>query len=154
MAELITTKKEYLTNIANSIRTKLNINDGLTINDISTKIDSIKSSPDGFEVTFGYVDDQPVDRLETYSITSADLNELGKAAQKMAGKNALMTIADMIYWLNRVVYIPQGYAESTCAVTQNSISSGIVPTVYRGTAISTQSIFNTSNAAGSIVESA
>jgi hypothetical protein len=96
----------------------------------------------------------PVEREETYAIASESLNALGAVTQKMAGKKALMTVADMVYWLNRVQYVPQGNAENTSSVSQISSAVGIVPTVYRGTAISTQSVFNFSNAVGSIVESA
>lgn len=96
----------------------------------------------------------PVEREETYAIESESLNALGAVTQKMAGKKALMTVADMVYWLNRVAFIPQGNAENTSSVSQISSAVGIVPTVYRGTAISTQSVVNFSNAVGSIVESA
>ena len=96
----------------------------------------------------------PVEREETYAISSESLNALGAVTQKMAGKKALMTVADMVYWLNRVAFIPQGNAENTSSVSQISSAVGIVPTVYRGTAISTQSVVNFSNAVGSIVESA
>ena len=115
----------------------------------------VAPAPDGSEVTFGNVDGTPAPRSEAYTIVSADLNELGAVTQKMAGKRALMTVADMIYWLNRVQFIPQGNAESVqTIVSQISTAAGIVPIVYRGTAISTQSVSNTSNAAGSLVESA
>ena len=140
--------------IANSIRRKLSTTEEFTLERMPEKIDGIADYPRADDSTFGKIDDVPVEREPVYIVDSEDLNELGAIAQKMAGKKVLMSIEDMIYWLNRVQFIPQGYAESISAVTQNSTSSGIVPTVVRGTAISTQSIFNTSNAAGSVEESA
>ena len=111
--------------------------------------------PDGSVTTFGNVDGNPVEREEAYAINATELNAIGAITQKMAGKKALMTVAEMIYWLNRVQYIPQGNAESVQSIVpQISIATGIVPTVYRGTATSSQSITNISNAVGSIVESA
>jgi hypothetical protein len=59
------------------------------------------------------VSGDPAEREEKYAITSEYLNELGKITQTMAGRSELMTITDMIYWLNRVQYIPQGNAESS-----------------------------------------
>lgn len=110
-----------------------------------------ESVPDGTDVTFGNVEGIPVEREEAYAIASADLNALGAITQKMAGKSALMTIADMVYWLNRVIYIPQGNAESEqTIVSQISTASGRLPVVQRGTAISIQSISSTSNAVGSL----
>ena len=87
----------------------------------------------------------PVEREEQYAIASADLNELGAVTQKMAGKRSLMTVADMVYWLNRVQFIPQGNAESTFNTSDVSFAAnavGILPTVYKGIAKST---FYTSN---------
>ena len=65
----------------------------------------------------------PADRDGQYAITGADLNELGAVTQKMAGKRALMTVSDMIYWLNRVQFIPQGNAESVIDVSPLFITS-------------------------------
>lgn len=110
--------------------------------------------PDGSATTFGNVDGTPAEREEAYAILSGDLNALGAITQTMSGKKALMTVADMIYWLNRVQYIPQGNAESVQSVSQISVATGIVPTVYRGSAISIQSVSNVSTAVGSLVESA
>lgn len=57
----------------------------------------------------------------------------------MAGTNKKMTTADIIYWLGRVLYIPQGNVETTIILTEasyNGKSTGIVTNVQRGTAIS------------------
>lgn len=84
---------------------------------------SVGSAPDGSAVTFGYENDAPVEREEQYAIASADLNELGAVTQKMAGKRALLTVADMIYWLNRVQFIPQGNAESVMNTSSLFVAS-------------------------------
>lgn len=72
-----------------------------------------ESVPDGTDVTFGNVDGIPVEREEAYAISSEDLNAIGAATQKMAGKSALLTTKEIAYWLNRVIFVPQGNAESS-----------------------------------------
>jgi hypothetical protein len=58
------------------------------------------------------VDGVPAEREEAYTILSADLNELGAISQKVAGKNDLMAIDEILYHLNRAKFIPQGFASS------------------------------------------
>lgn len=94
----------------------------------------------------------PVEREEAYSISSEDLNAIGAITQKMAGKSALMTVADMIYWLNRVQYIPQGNAESSFSLSFDSGASGILPNVQKGTATSAFSLSFTASAVGELQE--
>lgn len=139
--------------IASSIRRKLNTTEEFAIDKMPEKIDGIADYPQADEFTFGKVNDTPVEREPEYIIDSEDLNELGAIAQKIAGKKVLMSIKDMIYWLNRVQFIPHGYGEGINAVKNNSTAKGTVPTVAKGAANSVQAIYNTSNAIGSIVES-
>ena len=94
----------------------------------------------------------PAEREEAYAIASASLNELGAITQKMAGKKQLMTVADMVYWLNRVVYIPQGCAESNVVFVLDSAAGGRLPNVQRGIATSTISQIMTSGATGAVLE--
>lgn len=110
------------------------------------------AAPDGTDVTFGYENELPVEREEAYAISSESLNELGAVTQKMAGKKALMTVTDMIYWLNRVQYIPQGNAESSFALSLISWASGVLPDVQKGTATSAFSLSFTASAVGALQE--
>lgn len=95
-----------------------------------------------------------INDFQNYQIKRETLTALADVVRKISGRNKLLTPEEFIQLLNRAVFIPQGYAENIHSVSQTSSASGIVPIVYRGRAISTQSISNTSNAAGSIVESA
>ena len=96
-----------LETVADSIRAKAGVSEKLefplgwkaTVDSISTG-----SAPDGSAVTFGYENGEPVEREEQYAIASADLNELGAVTQKMAGKRALMTVADMILHLQQAAF--------------------------------------------------
>jgi len=115
-------------------------------------IEPISSSPDGTEVAFGNQNGEPVEREDAYSISSEDLNAIGAITQKMAGKSALMTVADMIYWLNRVQFIPQGNAESSFSLSFDSAVSGVLPDVQRGTATSAFSLSFTASAVGELQE--
>lgn len=104
---------DKLTAIADGFRLSRETDKKYTLDEMAVlAAEKAESYPDGSEVTFGIVDGEPVEREEAYAITSADLNALGAVTQNVACKNALMTVADMIYWLNRAKFIPQGHAES------------------------------------------
>ena len=144
-----------LTLVADAIRTKAGIADKLLFPDGYTAAVygiEVGSAPDGSAVSFGYENGEPVEREEQYAIASEDLNELGAVTQKMAGKRALMTVADMVYWLNRVQFIPHGNAESAFALNFASAASGILPDVQRGTATSAFALNFTSSASGALQE--
>ena len=142
--------KEDLVKIADSIRLKTGKTELMSLNDIAQNIDDIISSPDGSEVTFGSSDGT---NYGTYSISAEVLDAIAGEIQKMAGRTIAMTPEEILYWLRRVVYIPQGYAESINIITNGSTASGILPTVVKGFANSIQTIYSTSTAIGSIVES-
>ena len=63
---------------------------------------------DGTNVKFGA--DATYD--EQYAVLSESLNEIARLTGVMAGTNKAMTLAEIIYWLGRVIYIPQGNASS------------------------------------------
>jgi hypothetical protein len=60
-------------------------------------IETGSNNPDGTNVTFGYVGENPVEREEAYAISSSDLNKLGRLAQKVEATNSLFTLKDIIY---------------------------------------------------------
>lgn len=138
--------------IANSIRRKLSTTEEFTLEKMPEKIDGIADYPRADDSTFGKVDDAPVERAPIYIIDSEDLNELGALAQKMAGKKALMSIEDMIYWLGRVQFIPQGYAETKSYLNLNNAAVGALPNVQRGKATSTIVPIVRTGAAGALME--
>lgn len=72
--------------------------------------------PDGTNVTFGNMDGTPVEREAVYAISSEDLNALGAIGQRASGSNDLLTISDVIYWLNRAQFTYKGVAESSFSV--------------------------------------
>lgn len=141
-----------LVDIADSIRAKTGKTEKFTLAQMSTEIDSIISSPDGSDVSFGGSDSM---QSGQYAISAEIMNAIVAEIQKMSGRTNPLTPEEMLYWLRRVVYIPQGYAESVNSIVSNvSSASGRLPTVVRGRAVSTQYINNTSYAVGSLVESA
>lgn len=141
-------KEESLVALADALRERTGGTEGLSFpNGFIGALNSIVGSgdgsnlPDGTYVTFGYEKKDeisaPVIREEEYSITSEDLNELGAIAQKVSGRAKLMTIEDMIYFLNNASFIPQGYAESAVEldIELTTNASGILPVVQKGYAI-------------------
>lgn len=106
---------DKLTAIADAIRGKTGKTDGLTLEQMPTEIDGIsvgEAITDGTGVTFGNENGVPVEREEKYSITSADLNELGRISQSAGGNNNLLTVSEMIAILDRAKFLPFGYAET------------------------------------------
>lgn len=98
----------------------------------------------------------PVEREERYSVTSDDLNNIAKRTQEMAGTLKLLTTEDIVYWLGRVKFIPQGWAEVkvTVPTTIETNVMGILPTVYKSNANVNVSISNSmvsTSAVGSLV---
>lgn len=93
----------------------------------------------------------PVERESNYSITSANLNDIAKRTQEMAGTRKLMTPEDIIYWLNRVKFIPHGNAESSFSLSFESSASGSIPVVTKGTATSGFTLTFTSIATGELI---
>ena len=80
--------------------------------------------PDGTNVTFGNVDGTPVEREAAYAISSEDLNALGAIGQRASGSNDLLTLSDVIYWLNRAQFTYKGVAESSFSVDFESSAVG------------------------------
>ena len=68
--------------------------------------------------------------------------------QKMVGKSSDMTPADILYWLERVKYIPQGVADSSFSLDLDSGASGWLPDYQIGTATSAFSLAFESSATG------
>ena len=119
---------DKLTAIADAIRGKTGKTDALTLAQMPGEIEGIQSGsdiPDGTNVTFGNLDGNPVEREEAYVITGDVLNELGAIGQEASGRSALLTIADVIYWLNRVKFVPQGNAESSFVVSGSFETSAV-----------------------------
>ena len=155
MSDLIVCEKEKLIEIADAIRAKTGSSEPLGFpSEFAPAIEGIIGIviPDGSDIVFGNQNGEPVEREEAYSILSKDLNAIGAIAQKMAGRRSPMTVADMIYWLNRVQFIPQGNAESELTLSFNAAASGILPNVQKGTATSVFSLSFTASAVGELQE--
>ena len=77
--------------------------------------------------------------------------------QDMSGSGKDMKPADIIYWLGRVKYIPQGWASSESTLADNFVSSatGIIPEYDKGVATSVLMLADLfeSTAVGELVES-
>ena len=67
-------------------------------------------SADG--VTFGCENGEPAVREQAYAVAASDLNALGAVVQSVSGKAEPVTVEEMIYWLDRAKFIPQGNAVS------------------------------------------
>jgi hypothetical protein len=95
---------------------------------------------------------------EYYKISGDTLKAIADHTRTMAGVNRKLTPAEIIYWLGRVIYIPQGVAISEFSlspITFDSATSARNPVVVKGTATSEFSLASLvfeSNATGTLQE--
>ncbi len=87
-----------------------------------------------------------------YKIRGSWFTDMADCIRAMAGASRAMTPAEMLYWLQRVKYIPQGNAESTLALSFSSNASGMLPVVQKGTASSVLTLSFSSSAIGVLME--
>lgn len=72
-------------------------------------------------------------------IKKSIMSEVADEIRKAAGLTRELKPHEMIYWLKRIIYLPQGHASSEFALdslVMSSAVSGSVPEVARGTASS------------------
>lgn len=90
---------------------------------------------------------------EYYKISGETLTAIADRTRQMAGTNKKLTTAEIIYWLGRVKFIPQGWANSEFALDfAPSTATGRLPNVVRGTANSAFALDFTSSAVGTLKE--
>lgn len=89
---------------------------------------------------------------EYYKISGETLTAIADRTRQMAGTNEKMTPADIIYWLGRVNFIPQGRARSEFALNFASTANGRLPVLVKGAASSEFALGFTSSAVGVLQE--
>ena len=110
------------------------------------------------ELTETITNHVPVERESNYSITSESLNNIAKRTQEMAGTSKLLTLDDIIYWLGRVMFIPQGRSISEFSLAPlvfESAASARLPEVVKAAAnseFSLASLAFESSAVGALSE--
>ena len=85
---------------------------------------------------------------ELYTIGYNWFAQVVERVQPMVGTKRNMTPAEIIYWLNRVKFIPQGFAEASFSPIFVSSTSVRLPVVVKSTAGSTFTVSFDSNAQG------
>lgn len=90
---------------------------------------------------------------EYYKISGDTLKAIADHTRTMAGVNRKLAPAEIIYWLGRVIYIPQGVAISEFALDfAPSTATGRLPNVVKGTASSVFALDFESSATGALQE--
>lgn len=106
--------------------------------------------PEAELVSFSSAQNVPDER---YSIGHNWFARVVERLRVMVNNDRDFTPEEIVYWLGRVAFIPQGYAESTFSlVFAPSTATGILPTVYKGTANSEFSLSFESSAVGALSE--
>ena len=85
---------------------------------------------------------------ELYTIGYNWFAQVVERIQPMVGTKRNMTPAEIVYWLKRVKYIPQVFAEASFSMTFETSTAARLPNVVRATAGSTFTISFESNAQG------
>lgn len=138
-----------LVDIADSIRVKTGKTEKFTLTQMAAEINNIISSPDGSDVKFDGSDSVSGGQ---YSISAEIMNAIVAEIQKMSGRTKPLTPEEMLYWLRRVVYIPQGLAESEFSLDFEGAAVGRLPNVQKRTAASTIAYNFTTSATGALQE--
>ena len=73
---------------------------------------------------------------ELYTINYNWFSQVVERIQPMVGTKRDMTPAEIIYWLKRVKYIPQGWAETGFALDMGACLTGVLPSVAKAKATS------------------
>ena len=71
---------------------------------------------------------------ELYTINYNWFSQVVGRTQEMAGTKINMTPTQIIYWLNRVKFIPQGWAGIEFTLNLDPAATGRLPNVVKGTA--------------------
>lgn len=115
---------DKLTAVADAIRAKTGKAEEMTLDQMVTEIGGIETGVptiDATNVSFG---SKPIEPDVLHSIGYNWFAEVVGLVQKMAGTSSKMTAADIVYWLGRVKYTPQGNAESSVSLSFDSTASG------------------------------
>ena len=110
--------------IANAIRAKTGKAEEMTLDQMVTEIGGIETGVptiDATNVSFG---SKPIEPDVLHSIGYNWFAEVVGHVQKLAGTSSKMTTADIVYWLGRIKYTPQGNAESSVSLSFDSAASG------------------------------
>lgn len=91
---------------------------------------------------------------ELYTVGYNWFAQVVERIQPMVGTKRDMTPAEIIYWLKRVKYIPQGMAESEVMLNMYSGAAGMLPVVVKTSAVSTVSFNYESIAIGAVLQEA
>lgn len=142
---------QTLTAIADAVRSKIGTEEEIPCAELAEAIASIDIGEVVLESAGVAFSSQKVDPDVNYKVGRNWLADLVSVVQKMAGKKSDMTLEDMIYWLNRVLFIPQGNAESSFSLSFSSSASGILPDVQIGTAGSAFTLSFSSESSGRIL---
>ena len=143
---------DTLTAIADAVRAKTGKSETISGAELAAAIESIDVGEVVLESAGVAFSSEKVDPDVNYKVGRNWLADLVEITQKMAGKKSDMTLDDVIHWLNRVQFIPQGNAESSFSLVFESVASGVLPDVQIGTAMSSFSLVFESVASGVLVE--
>ena len=116
-------------------------------NELERAISGIEAVLDSTGVKFS---NEKADPDVKYKVGRNWLSDLVAVTQNMAGKKSDMTLEDILYWLNRVQFIPQGNAEISLYLSFESSARGILPDVQIGTAESVLMINFESSVSGTL----
>ena len=143
---------DKLTAIADAIREKTGSTEEMTLTEMAEAVAGIsvgEKLPEAEAVSFS------ADQLDPdvrYSIGHNWFARVVERLRVMSNQDRDFTPEEIVYWLGRVAFIPQGHAESSFSLDFASGASGILPTVYKGTANSELTLNFESSAVGALSE--
>lgn len=124
-----------------------------------TTVQTVKPDPGFDALSFVTVMGIPYAESETFSATQIDpdirysigynwFSQVVDRVQTMAGTRRDMTPNAILYWLNMIKFIPQGFADTWFSLDMGSGTAARLPTVTKATARSDFSISMGTSASG------
>ena len=130
-------REASLTATADALRVKLGTTDPITWEvdqGFKTAVESIQSGEPVYDPTDVKFGSEPIDPDQLYKVGYNWVAQVVDHLQDMVGKTASFTLEEIVYWIGRVKYIPQGYAESVFSLVFDTGANAWLPNVQKGIA--------------------
>lgn len=93
-----------------------------------------------------------INNFQNYRIKRETMTLIADKLRVLVGKTTPLTPSDIAYYLERVIFTPQSYANSEFSLSLTSSASCVLPDVSAGSATSEFSLSLTSSAIGTLQE--
>ena len=136
MEQLYKIKRSTLVEIADALREKTGLSDEIGVLEMAAVLRSISTGGEWVLPSEGVAfSEGPQEGDPQYKVGQNWIAELVRLIHRMSGTGHNLTKDEMVYWLGRVVYMPQGWADTLLTWPDDfdygSIARGWLPDLKR-----------------------